>query len=64
MRPPFFPMNDPKDVMNRYILIAVELGFYPPDDMPIYRFQQLSDFAHKRRKDRLEAAKNGLVFTG
>lgn len=50
--------------MNGYVLIASEFGFYVPDEMPIYRFQQLVEFAQSRRNDRIEAAKKGLVYTG
>lgn len=50
--------------MDRYVLIASEFGFYVPDDMPIFRFMQLSEFAQARRNNRIEAAEKGMVFTG
>lgn len=50
--------------MDRHILLAAELSIVANDDMPIYRFQQLSEFAQKRRNDRIEAANKGLKYTG
>lgn len=50
--------------MDRHILIAAEFGFAIPDDMPVYRFQQLSEFAQKRRNDRIEAAQKGQNYVG
>lgn len=50
--------------MDRYILLASEFNIYPPDTMPIYRLQQLSEAAAARRDRRIEAAQQGLVFTG
>lgn len=50
--------------MNRYMLIVSEYGVYPPDDMPIFRFQQLSEFAQTKRQKRIEAAQQGLIYTG
>ncbi|BAG41655.1 hypothetical protein [Ralstonia phage phiRSL1] len=50
--------------MDRHVLIAAEYGFEVSDNTPIYRFQQLSEFAMKRRNDRIEAAQNGNIFVG
>jgi len=50
--------------MDRHTLIASEFGFFIPDEMPIYRFQQLSEAAQSRREKRIEAAEKGLIFTG
>lgn len=50
--------------MERYNLIVSEYGVYPPDDMPIYRFQQLSEAAQARRDKRIEAAEKGHTFVG
>jgi hypothetical protein len=60
----FFPLNSSKDTMERYKLIASEYGFYPPDDIPVYRFQQLSEAAQERRDKRIEAAEKGHTFVG
>lgn len=64
MRSRFFPLTSATEVKDRYFLIASELGFDPSDEMPIYRFQQYSEFAQKRRDERIEAAKNGMNYTG
>jgi hypothetical protein len=50
--------------MERHNLIASEFGFAVPDEMPIYRFQQLSEAAQARRDRKIEAAEKGLIFTG
>jgi hypothetical protein len=50
--------------MERYKLIASEYGFYPPDDIPVYRFQQLSEAAQERRDKRIEVAEKGHTFVG
>jgi hypothetical protein len=50
--------------MERYNLLASEFGIYPDDNMPIYRFQQMSEAAQARREKRIEAAEKGLIFTG
>jgi hypothetical protein len=64
MRPPFFPLGSVEDVMNSYMVIASEYGFYPPDEMPIFRFQQLATSAAAKRQKRIEAANAGQIFTG
>jgi hypothetical protein len=50
--------------MDCHILIAAELGFDVPDEMPVYRFQQLANFAQKRRADRIKAAEEGKIYHG
>jgi hypothetical protein len=50
--------------MDCHILIAAELGFDVSDDMPVYRFQQLAQFAMKRRNDRIKAAEEGKNYIG
>jgi hypothetical protein len=50
--------------MDRHILLTAELNVIADDEMPIYRFQQLSDFAQKRRSERIEAAQQGKIYTG
>jgi hypothetical protein len=64
MRSRFFPLTNPADVRDRYFLIAAELGFDPSDEMPIYRLQQYSEFAQKRREERQKAAEQGMVYCG
>jgi len=60
----FFSTGTSKETMDRYLLIASEFGFYPPEDMPLYRFQQLSEEAYLRREKRIEAARDGKNYIG
>jgi hypothetical protein len=64
MRSRFFPLTSAADVKDRYFLIASEFGFDPSDEMPLYRFQQYSEYAQKRRDERIDAARNGMIYTG
>ncbi len=60
----FFPVPDPKELMNRHRVLASEYHIVVDDDMPIYRFQQLSDAAIAQRNERIEAAKEGRLWVG
>jgi len=62
MRTRFFPLTDPKEIMDRHVLIAKEFHFAVDDDMPIYRFMQLSEIAYARSEARKDAAKNGMQY--
>ena len=64
MRQRFFPLNSAKEIMDCHVLIATEFGFHIPDEMPVFRFQQLAQFAQKRRNDRIKAANEGHNFIG
>lgn len=59
-----FPLSSSRDTMERHNLLASEFHIIAPEEMPIYRFQQLSEAAQARREKRIEAAEKGLVFTG
>jgi len=50
--------------MDRHILLAAELHIVAGDDMPIYRLQQLSEYAAKRRDERIKAAQEGKTYVG
>ena len=39
-----------------HTIIAMEFGILIPDDMPVYRFQQLAQFAQKQRQEKIDAA--------
>lgn len=64
MRSRFFPLTSASEVRDRYFLIATELGFDASDEMPVYRFQQYSEMAQKRREERQKAAEQGMIYTG
>lgn len=64
MRPPFFPLTNATDLMNRHNTLASEFGVFMNDDWPIHRFQQMSDAAIKRRNERIEAATEGKHYVG
>ena len=64
MRTHFFPLTDPKEILDRHTLIAQEFHFAVDDEMPIYRFMQLSEIAYSRAEARKEAARNGQTYIG
>jgi hypothetical protein len=64
MRIRFFPLTDPKEIMDRHALIAKEFHFAVDDEMPIYRFMQLSEIAYAQAEARKEAARNGQTYIG
>jgi hypothetical protein len=50
--------------MNRHNALASEYGVAMEDNWTIFRFQQMSDAAIKRRNDKIDAALEGKVYVG
>jgi len=57
-------LTDPKEIMDRHVLIAKEFHFSVDEDMPVYRFMQLSEIAYAESEARKEAARNGQNYVG
>jgi hypothetical protein len=64
MRTRFFPLTDPKEIMDRHALIAQEFHFAVDDEMLISRFMQLSEIAYSRSEAKKDAAREGKVYVG
>ena len=64
MHTPFFPLNSVQEIYDRKALILSEFNSWAPDDILVSEFMNLSDRAHKRREDRIQAAKDGKIYVG
>ena len=64
MRTRFFPLTDPKEIMDRHALIAQEFHFAVDDEMPVSRFMQLSEIAYARSEAKKDAARAGQTYVG
>ena len=61
MRPPFFPLRDMKEVMNRKVLIMTEFGVRFEDEDPVSDLLYFSKIAATRREEKRKAAQKGHI---
>lgn len=64
MHTPFFPLSRYEEIVNRDQIMLLEYGYLPPPDYEVSRYMALSDRAHKRREERMEAQKQGKIYVG